>query len=204
MKWMLTGLFVAALLIGAGFLMTDQQRTAQHLPKDWVKKHLPNLQELMDNGVSFPNAMTNSVACGPSRSTMLTSAYPMINGVEAEGETLNLKLHNKLALLKPALLNRKLTTLGLALIVWGWYTVYKGRKGLVVNGPYRFVRHPQYSGILLVAFGWIVHWPTILTMAMLPFLVWTYYRLAREEEEWLRQRFGGEFAIYRKKTPMFL
>jgi len=71
-------------------LMTDQQRTAQYLPASWGAKHLPNLQQLMQAGVCFPNAMTNATACAPSRSVLWTSTYPAINGVRTEGSTLQL------------------------------------------------------------------------------------------------------------------
>jgi choline-sulfatase len=71
-------------------LMTDQQRTTQHMPRDWVKNNLPNLWALQQGGVSFPNAMTNSTACSPSRATLWTSTYPTLNGVIAVGDTLNL------------------------------------------------------------------------------------------------------------------
>lgn len=71
-------------------LMTDQQRTAQYLPASWVAKNLPNLQQLMQTGVCFPNAMTNATACAPSRSVLWTSTYPAINGVTSEGSTLQL------------------------------------------------------------------------------------------------------------------
>lgn len=81
--------------------LTDQQRTAQYLPQDWVQNNLPNLWALMQGGVHFPNAMTNTVACSPSRATLWTSTFPMINGVDSTGATLNMK--------------DNLTTLGLAL-----------------------------------------------------------------------------------------
>ncbi|WP_224360259.1 sulfatase-like hydrolase/transferase [Hyalangium versicolor] len=84
-------------------LLTDQQRTAQYLPKDWVKTNLPNLWALMRGGVQFPNAMTSTTACSPSRATLWTGTFPMINGVDSVGATLNMKAHPNL------------TTLGLAL-----------------------------------------------------------------------------------------
>lgn len=82
-------------------LLTDQQRTAQHLPAGWVQQNLPNLWAIMQGGVSFPNAMTNTTACSPARATLWTSTFPMINGVDSVGMTLNL--------------TNTLTTLGLAL-----------------------------------------------------------------------------------------
>jgi protein-S-isoprenylcysteine O-methyltransferase Ste14 len=44
------------------------------------------------------------------------------------------------------------------------------------------VRHPQYVGFILVMFGFLLQWPTLLTLAMFPVLVWMYVRLARQEE----------------------
>lgn len=71
-------------------LMTDQQRTAQHYPADWVTNNLPNLTQLQSTGVTFPNAMTNTTACSPSRSVLFTSTYPTLNGVIDVGWTLKL------------------------------------------------------------------------------------------------------------------
>lgn len=71
-------------------LMTDQQRTPQHYPPGWVERNLPNLWSLMQGGVSFPNAMTNTTACSPSRATMFTSTFPMLNGVTSVGVSLNM------------------------------------------------------------------------------------------------------------------
>ncbi len=62
-------------------LMTDQQRTAQHMPAGWVEQNLPNLWWLMQHGVTFPNAMTNASPCSTSRAVLWTSTYPAINGV---------------------------------------------------------------------------------------------------------------------------
>lgn len=71
-------------------LMTDQQRTAQHLPREWVQRNLPNLWALQQGGVTFPNAMTSTTACSPSRATLWTSTYPTLNGVTHVGNTLNI------------------------------------------------------------------------------------------------------------------
>lgn len=96
-----------------------------------------------------------------------------------------------------------ITTAGLILISVGWYQVYRSKEELVTTGLYRFSRHPQYVGILLVTFGWILHWPTVLTLLMWPVLAATYVRLAREEEVWLREKFQKQFDAYARETPMF-
>jgi len=73
-----------------------------------------------------------------------------------------------------------ITVGGLLLIIAGWHQVHKKRGTPVTDGLYKYARHPQYTGILLVAFGWIIHWPTALTLLMLPVLVRNYINLARE------------------------
>jgi protein-S-isoprenylcysteine O-methyltransferase Ste14 len=102
------------------------------------------------------------------------------------------------------LVGSALTISGLVLVVLGWYQIYSSEEGLVTGGVYRLARHPQYTGILLVTFGWILHWPTLLTLLMWPVLAASYFLLAKEEEDELRKKFPEEFREYSKETPMFI
>ncbi len=97
-----------------------------------------------------------------------------------------------------------ITVAGLTLVAAGWYQVYRSRGAAVTGGLYRYSRHPQYVGFLLVTFGWLIHWPTILTLLMWPYLAVVYYRLAREEEEYVMGLYPAEYGLYRERTPMFL
>lgn len=94
---------------------------------------------------------------------------------------------------------------GLGLLVEGWREVYRARQQgrLATGGLYRLVRHPQYTGIFLALFGQLVHWPTIITLALFPVIVWTYVRLARREERQMAKQFGGAYEAYRERTPSF-
>jgi methanethiol S-methyltransferase len=96
------------------------------------------------------------------------------------------------------------TVIGLILIVLGWYEIYRHKTGLVTNGVYKHTRNPQYLGMLMVTFGWIIHWPTILTLLMWPALAYTYYRLAQSEEKEMGRLYPKDFDRYSKTTPMFL
>jgi len=102
------------------------------------------------------------------------------------------------------ILGGAVTVAGLLLIAIGWYQVYKSGGKPVTTGLYEYSRHPQYVGILLVTFGWILHWPTIPTIMMWPILAVIYYRLAREEEAVVSKKHPNEYAKYRKNTPMFI
>lgn len=94
---------------------------------------------------------------------------------------------------------------GLLLLICGWREVYRARAAgrLADGGLYGLVRHPQYAGIILAVFGQIVHWPTVVTLALFPVIVLVYVRLARKEEREMLERFGAAYRDYRERVPMF-
>jgi protein-S-isoprenylcysteine O-methyltransferase Ste14 len=94
--------------------------------------------------------------------------------------------------------------LGLLLIIKGWIRVYYEGDGLLRDGVYGIVRHPQYAGIFLIIFGQIIHWPTIPTLALAPVIVWIYMHLARREEARLIDKFGPAHLEYRRLVPMLV
>jgi protein-S-isoprenylcysteine O-methyltransferase Ste14 len=94
------------------------------------------------------------------------------------------------------------TFLGVLLIILGWREIYRARGQLATRGVYRYLRHPQYLGIILVAGGWLVHWPTIPGAVLWPLLVGLYYRLSRREDKYLAETFGRQYSEYAAKTPM--
>lgn len=94
--------------------------------------------------------------------------------------------------------------LGAVLVFLGWKKVYQGRGKLVTDGVYRCSRHPQYLGIILMATGFMLTWPTWLLLVMWPLLVVAYYRLARIEEKELLEKFGKLYEKYRNEVPMFI
>jgi len=95
---------------------------------------------------------------------------------------------------------------GFMLIAAGWRVLYEAqRRGvLATSGVYAYVRHPQYDGFVLVMLGFLVQWPTILTLAMFPVLVVMYAKLARTEERESLAAFGDEWRAYTVDVPAFL
>ena len=93
---------------------------------------------------------------------------------------------------------------GLILIIRGWISVYYSGGRLVTGGVYRVTRHPQYAGIFIAIFGQLVHWPTILTLALAPVIGFAYVRLARREEARLINEFGAAYLEYRRQVPMLV
>jgi protein-S-isoprenylcysteine O-methyltransferase Ste14 len=65
------------------------------------------------------------------------------------------------------------------------------------------VRHPQYAGFILIMTGFLFQWPTLVTLAMFPILVYMYVHLARREERDARVQFGDAYSRYEAHTPAF-
>ena len=94
---------------------------------------------------------------------------------------------------------------GLYVMQKGWVLIHAAKgKHLVTDGIYAHVRHPQYSGLFLITLGFLVQWPSILTLIMWPILMWTYYRLAMKEEQDVEKQFGKAYLDYKKRVPAFI
>jgi protein-S-isoprenylcysteine O-methyltransferase Ste14 len=94
---------------------------------------------------------------------------------------------------------------GFWLLSAAWAVLYQNqRKGtLATTGAYARVRHPQYAAFVLIMFGFLLQWPTILTLAMFPVLCFMYWRLALTEEKEAQRIFGGQWDSYAARTPRF-
>jgi protein-S-isoprenylcysteine O-methyltransferase Ste14 len=92
---------------------------------------------------------------------------------------------------------------GFILLSVAWPVLFNAqREGrLATTGPYRVVRHPQYIGFITIMFGFLLQWPTILTLLMFPLLVAMYIHLAHVEEADARRRFGAAYDGYAAATP---
>lgn len=100
---------------------------------------------------------------------------------------------------------------GVVLVVLGWRVIHKrywsheaGEGELVTDGIYAYIRHPQYTGFLLVTLGMIADWATLPLLIMWPILLAVYIRLARMEERQMEAEFGEAYRQYRTRTGMFL
>ena len=93
-------------------------------------------------------------------------------------------------------------------LVWlgsAWRVLYEAQRShtLATTGPYAYMRHPQYAGFIVIMFGFLLQWPTILTLLMFPVLVTMYVRLAGREEREVMAEFGNEYQRYASVTPGF-
>jgi protein-S-isoprenylcysteine O-methyltransferase Ste14 len=102
-------------------------------------------------------------------------------------------------------------TVGIFLIMNGWYNIYKkywsretGTGTLVETGIYKYIRHPQYTGLLLLSFGMMVEWATLPLLILYPVMVFMYVRLAKKEEQDMIEEFGIDYKNYMEDTKMFI
>lgn len=92
---------------------------------------------------------------------------------------------------------------GIFIVGIGWKGVHVGKGEMVTNGLYSIVRHPQYSGFVLSIIGFLVQWPTIITVLMAPILLVMYTKLSKKEEKQMIEQFGGKYLEYIKSVPAF-
>ena len=101
---------------------------------------------------------------------------------------------------------------GLALCVWArvhlgrnWGTpmTEKEEPELVTSGPYRFVRHPIYSGLIVGVIGTALA-TSLLGLAIAAVLVAYFYYAASVEEKNLTATFPTAYPAYRLSTKMLI
>lgn len=95
---------------------------------------------------------------------------------------------------------------GFILLSAAWRVLYNAQTHhrLATTGVYAHIRHPQYVAFVLIMFGFLLQWPTIVTLVMFPILVFVYARLAKTEEQDMVAEFGQEYEQYRRRTPPFI
>lgn len=104
----------------------------------------------------------------------------------------------------PHVLSNIMIVTGALIISSGWRSVHQARKKVAADGMYRYVSHPQYTGFIIVILGFLVQWPTILTLLMAPVLIWRYVFLAKKEEKAMLSQYPKEYAAYLKGRPRFI
>ena len=88
---------------------------------------------------------------------------------------------------------------------WSFVPMADQGTGLVTTGPYRFVRHPIYLGLSMLAMGEAMafgSWQAVVLVlfAIVPTFVWR----ASAEERLLAHTFGQRYAEYRRQTKMMV
>jgi protein-S-isoprenylcysteine O-methyltransferase Ste14 len=95
---------------------------------------------------------------------------------------------------------------GFLLLSGAWRVLFRAQQQgtLATTGPYAYVRHPQYVAFIAIMFGFLLQWPTLVTLVMFPVLVTVYIRLAFREEREVQAEFGESWDRYAAHTPAFI
>ena len=103
--------------------------------------------------------------------------------------------------------------LGLIVVVWArtvlagnWslFAVIKESHNLVKTGPYRYVRHPMYSGLLLLILGSVVWFGNLIGVFVFCLAFIGFWMMGREEEKLLPQYFPEEYPAYKRHTKALI
>jgi protein-S-isoprenylcysteine O-methyltransferase Ste14 len=96
--------------------------------------------------------------------------------------------------------------LGFLLLSAAWRVLYQAQRAgtLATSGPYSHIRHPQYVGFVLILVGFLLQWPTLLTLGMFPVLLVMYWRLALSEEAEVEAEMGDVYRQYADRVPRFI
>jgi protein-S-isoprenylcysteine O-methyltransferase Ste14 len=87
---------------------------------------------------------------------------------------------------------------------WSGVVTLKENHELIRTGPYRTIRHPIYTGILLVFLGNVLLVGQVRGLLALAIIWASFYIKARREESFLGQEFGASFNEHIQRTGMFL
>jgi len=102
-----------------------------------------------------------------------------------------------------------LTVLGLAIAIWArlvlgrnWSgtVTFKENHELILRGPYAFVRHPIYTGMLSMYLGTALALGTVGSLIGLPILFLSFRIKYRQEEALMIEHFGDQYRVYMKRV----
>ncbi|MCB0191531.1 MAG: isoprenylcysteine carboxylmethyltransferase family protein [Anaerolineae bacterium] len=137
---------------------------------------------------------------------LLGRAYPVLNPFTHQNGHLLVALAggSYLVWALVMLVSSVLFWAGFVVIARGWRLIHQAQRNLVTEGIYRYVRHPQYSGLFMIIIALLIQWPTIISVLMAPVLFWSYIRLARREEAEMELQFGEVYCTYKTQVPAFI
>jgi protein-S-isoprenylcysteine O-methyltransferase Ste14 len=112
-----------------------------------------------------------------------------------------------------AVMGVTLTAAGVGFAIWArwhlganWSAIVSIREEheLIRTGPYRRLRHPIYTGMLLAMAGTALVLGEVRGLLAFAITLAAFYSKARKEEAWLRREFGEKFEAHAQQTGMFL
>jgi len=106
-----------------------------------------------------------------------------------------------------------LLLLGFGFAVWArfilgrnWSGIVAVKEGhtLITRGPYAWVRHPIYIGILLALLGTAVTLGTVINLVEVPVVALAFWLKLRTEEKFMFETFGEQYTAYRQQVKTLI
>ncbi|HTS48461.1 MAG TPA: isoprenylcysteine carboxylmethyltransferase family protein [Bryobacteraceae bacterium] len=102
-----------------------------------------------------------------------------------------------------------LTAAGIGFAIWARFTLgrnwssavtLKQDHELIRNGPYRIVRHPIYSGMLLALLGTAIGYGKVACLIGVAIAFLGFWIKWRTEEQFMIEQFGSQYTQYRREV----
>jgi protein-S-isoprenylcysteine O-methyltransferase Ste14 len=87
---------------------------------------------------------------------------------------------------------------------WSGIVTVKENHTLITRGPYAWVRHPIYTGILLALLGTAVALGPILNLVAVPVIAAAFWMKIRMEEKFMLETFGEQYSSYRQQVKALI
>lgn len=87
---------------------------------------------------------------------------------------------------------------------WSGYVTYKENHGLVTDGPYKFVRHPIYTSLILMFIGTILYYGSLFVFIIFIIMTSIFIWRIKREEKIMINLFGKKYLDYMKRTKKLI
>lgn len=87
---------------------------------------------------------------------------------------------------------------------WSGSVTFKEGHELITTGLYRYVRHPIYSGVLLMLLGNVFYVGSLDAFLGFPMVTVGFWEKLRQEEELLTSHFATEYPAYKQRTKALI
>ncbi len=87
---------------------------------------------------------------------------------------------------------------------WSGYVTYKKNHELVTSGPYKYIRHPIYSSLILMLIGTFFNFPNTEVIIILLIWIVLFATRMKREEKIMTKLFGREYINYMDKSKRLI
>jgi protein-S-isoprenylcysteine O-methyltransferase Ste14 len=87
---------------------------------------------------------------------------------------------------------------------WSGVVTFKGGHELITRGPYAFVRHPIYTGLLTMFVATVIVLGHVAGIIAIPIVFVSFWIKLRSEEKLMLEKFPNEYAAYQQRVKRLI